>query len=175
MKFLTVKNLVVGVAVCWALYAIVAICVPRSDMGQFGDAFGALNTLFSGLAFAVIFASLFEQRTEFNKQYELQKQQIDQQRDEMGRIEARHRESLKVQSLTNSAVMAKEMYLDKKKDIANLEEQKNSFRNREWSPYLEALLAQFHDTEKALEKSLQTLEAKMYAALEELETYEKKR
>ena len=40
----------------------------REELGQFGDAFGALNTLFSGLAFSALILTLWMQREELTLQ-----------------------------------------------------------------------------------------------------------
>ncbi len=48
----------------WTLYLVVVGCVFQWDWGksgQFGDTFGALNTLFTGLAFVVVLATLIQQ------------------------------------------------------------------------------------------------------------------
>ncbi len=50
-------------------------------MGSFGDSYGALNTLFSGLAFAGIIASLWMQKDELR----LQREELKSQRIEMAR------------------------------------------------------------------------------------------
>jgi hypothetical protein len=54
-----------GVLVVWVAYGIIIIThVFGGDVqksGQFGDTFGALNTLFAGLAFVVLLATLKQQ------------------------------------------------------------------------------------------------------------------
>jgi hypothetical protein len=47
-----------------------------AERGQFGDSFGWLNTLFSGLAFAALVATLFMQKNEL----ELQRQDLEDQK-----------------------------------------------------------------------------------------------
>jgi hypothetical protein len=72
--------LVVGTAAIWGVFG------RPQDAGQFGDLFGGLNALFSGLAFAgVIYAILLQRR-----ELELQRQELQQTREEMerGRVEA---------------------------------------------------------------------------------------
>jgi len=52
------------VFIVWAAYWIVVRCSFNGDIGksgQFGDTFGALNTLFTGLAFVVVLATLIQQ------------------------------------------------------------------------------------------------------------------
>ena len=50
--------------------------------GVFGDSFGALNTLFSGLAFAGIILTIFMQKEELK----LQRKELKMQREEMKRF-----------------------------------------------------------------------------------------
>ena len=61
---------VLAVFLMWLAYAfLIDNFIPsQTDRGLFGDQFGALNTLFSGLAFAIIIVALFLQRKEFSAQ-----------------------------------------------------------------------------------------------------------
>ena len=60
------------IVLCW-LFPIIGI------RGQFGDSFGAINSLFAGLAFAgVIFAIILQK-----KELELQRQELKETRDEI--------------------------------------------------------------------------------------------
>lgn len=56
----------------WALYS-------RQDRGTFGDMFGAVNALFSGLAFATLIYTIFLQRKELS----LQRQELSLTRNEL--------------------------------------------------------------------------------------------
>jgi hypothetical protein len=61
-KYLTILCSVVVVA--WATYWAATMYVFKDNPakgGQFGDTFGCLNTLFTGLAFAVVLATLMDQ------------------------------------------------------------------------------------------------------------------
>jgi hypothetical protein len=61
-KFPTI--LCVLVVAVWSVYWTIAMCAFKGDLtkaGQFGDTFGGLNTLFTGLAFAVVLATLIQQ------------------------------------------------------------------------------------------------------------------
>lgn len=69
-----------GVIILWIANMIFATCYfPGSeDRGQFGDMFGAVNALFSGLAFAgVIWAIILQQQ-----ELEFQRQELESQRQE---------------------------------------------------------------------------------------------
>lgn len=69
-----------GVVLLWVVAAIVILTIPgQLDKGTFGDAFGALNTLFSGLAFAILIATIRLQKTEL----QLQREEMELQRYEM--------------------------------------------------------------------------------------------
>jgi hypothetical protein len=61
-KYLTI--LCATVVVAWAVYWAATMHVFKDNpakAGQFGDTFGCLNTLFTGLAFAVVLATLMDQ------------------------------------------------------------------------------------------------------------------
>lgn len=84
------KNLVllIGFIVfAWACTFIIYFTLPEWDKrGQVGDMFGAVNALFSGLAFAGLFYTIILQRKEFSIQQDqliLQRQELQLQRVEM--------------------------------------------------------------------------------------------
>ncbi len=58
--------LIIGVIILWSLSAILTIIFidQWSDRGTFGDLFGAVNALFSGLAFAALIYTIILQRDE---------------------------------------------------------------------------------------------------------------
>lgn len=64
----TPKKLLLGVIVLWAMNGIVFYWLD--DRGTFGDMFGSINALFSGLAFAGIIYTILLQREELNEQRE---------------------------------------------------------------------------------------------------------
>lgn len=78
---ITFPLLVVGVVAAWFLTPIlVYFGLPAwTERGQFGDVFGAVNALFSGLAFAGLFWALRMQQ----EQVELQRTELSLQRDEL--------------------------------------------------------------------------------------------
>src|SRR5687768_11808438 len=72
---------IVLVSIAWLLYAIL---IPRvysemTERGQFGDSFGALNTLFSGFAFAGIIFTIILQKRELA----LQRRELEYTRKEL--------------------------------------------------------------------------------------------
>jgi hypothetical protein len=73
-------GVVVGICCAWSAVLLVQLWLLGSieRSGQFGDMFGSANALFSGLAFAAIYASLraqhkenIEQQRHFTKQTQL--------------------------------------------------------------------------------------------------------
>ncbi|WP_394651766.1 hypothetical protein [uncultured Acinetobacter sp.] len=75
-------SLIIFVLLLWSTYPLVLKLVlgknDWSSLGTFGDTYGALNTLFSGLAFAVLILSLFLQRKELEAQrIELEAQRLE--------------------------------------------------------------------------------------------------
>jgi hypothetical protein len=78
------KLLLAMVAVVIALWACCFLAVSHflpswAERGQFGDLFGSINALFSGLAFAGLIATIYLQRTELA----LQREELKLQREEM--------------------------------------------------------------------------------------------
>ncbi len=78
--------LFLAVFICWLGYWLVLryhVATP-TDRGQFGDAFGALNALFAGLAFAGLIIAIFLQREDIklqSKALEKQTEEIKLQND----------------------------------------------------------------------------------------------
>ena len=69
----------VGVLVVWGIYLAAVHCGVGFDWassGQFGDTFGGLNALFTGWAFVVVVATLFQQ----SRQIEEARSDIKEQR-----------------------------------------------------------------------------------------------
>ena len=76
------SSLIIFVLLLWSIYPLALKLVFNKDwnsLGPFGDTYGALNTLFSGLAFAVLILSLFLQR----KELEAQRIELEAQRQEI--------------------------------------------------------------------------------------------
>lgn len=68
--------LVLSLWSCWAYRIFGLSGTDIAERGQFGDAFGALNTLFTGLAFIGVVYTMFLQREELNiAQAEMKSQQ----------------------------------------------------------------------------------------------------
>lgn len=88
MKNPSLSTLVIGVLLLWSgLALILIIALPSwSDRGQFGDLFGAANSLFSGLAFVGLFWALRIQSDQLALQQEqlaVQREELKLQREEM--------------------------------------------------------------------------------------------
>ncbi len=86
MKFF---HLVVAVISTWIITAVVIISfIPDWETrGQFGDLFGSVNALFSGLAFAGLYYTIYLQRKQLELQQnelQLQREELKLQREEMG-------------------------------------------------------------------------------------------
>lgn len=70
---------VIAVLVLWTLTFFLFFINDMETRGQFGDMFGAINALFSGLAFAGLIITLFLQKKELS----LQREELQLTRDEM--------------------------------------------------------------------------------------------
>lgn len=90
--------LIVAIILIFLLYwYFVSTAVGTAqDGGFFGDMFGGLNALFSGLAFAVIVYSIFQQR----KEIENQDKALSLQRQEMARTQAELAKTAKLNALS---------------------------------------------------------------------------
>lgn len=72
----------------WVVYLITMSLIPWEDTqrGSFGDMFGAIGALFSGLAFAGVIATLWQQREDLQlqrKDLEMQTRMLESQKNEM--------------------------------------------------------------------------------------------
>ncbi len=92
---------IIGVLVVWSLTFVLYLAISNSDeRGHFGDMFGAVNALFSGLAFAGLIITLILQRQELG----LQREELEQTREEMKNQRAefeKENEILKYQRFEN--------------------------------------------------------------------------
>lgn len=90
-----------GVLFVWALTFFLFFINNSEERGQFGDMFGAVNALFSGLAFVGLIITLILQRREL----ELQRQELTLTRKEMEEQTAefeKQNETLKIQRFENT-------------------------------------------------------------------------
>lgn len=92
-----------GIAVfaLWVISWIYAQCAfdDMAGRGQFGDQFGAVNALFSGLAFAILFVALLMQSRELElqrRQLQLQIVEQRQSREQLARTASAQEQSLQV-------------------------------------------------------------------------------
>lgn len=73
--------LIASVLLVWATsWFFITALLPEDKRGQFGDMFGAVNSLFSGLAFAGLFFAIWLQ----HRQLKMQKKELALQREELG-------------------------------------------------------------------------------------------
>ena len=73
------RRCALGVTIVWALTFLLFFMSDSEKRGQFGDMFGAVNALFSGLAFAGLIITLILQRRELS----LQRDELEQTREEL--------------------------------------------------------------------------------------------
>lgn len=66
-RIIVLSSIVLGLWLAGLVLPLILFCKPE-HRGQFGDQFGAVNALFSGLAFAAIFGSLYAQQEESSRQ-----------------------------------------------------------------------------------------------------------
>ncbi len=85
MKRIWIISIII-VILLWSVNLIVYLWSAEDDIGKFGDVFGAVNSLFSGLAFAGIIISILMQSRDLqmqNKQLSLQSKELKLQRKEL--------------------------------------------------------------------------------------------
>ncbi len=82
-SYLLLFVLMIGVVILWFLsyFVLETLGEDAPTRGQIGDQFGAVNALFSGLAFAGIIYTIFLQRTELG----LQREELAATREELKR------------------------------------------------------------------------------------------
>jgi hypothetical protein len=106
--------LIVGILAIFLLYwyFVSTTINATQDRGFFGDMFGGLNTLFSGLAFAVIAYSIFQQREELALQREelaLQRQEMELTRTELAKTAKLNALSILAQTYSDSLTWMKDI------------------------------------------------------------------
>ncbi|MFF2907928.1 hypothetical protein [Paenibacillus sp. NPDC057934] len=69
-----------GITIIWIVSSIIFLFTYHTH-GEFGDMFGSINTLFSGLAFGGIIYTIYQQRAEFK----LQREELKLQREEVAK------------------------------------------------------------------------------------------
>ena len=92
----------VAVVVTWVLSGLLLYCIP--ERGTFGDMFGAINALFSGLAFVGVVYAILLQR----KELQLQRLELEETRKELSRSAKAQEDSQAALAL--QAEMAKQTY-----------------------------------------------------------------
>lgn len=100
--------LIVFVAILWMIYPyiIVKYLPEENSRGLFGDSFGALNTLFSGFAFAVLIFTIIQQNYQLKMQHEelsLQRKELEMTRNELERSASAQESTEK--SIRNQAIL----------------------------------------------------------------------
>jgi len=96
-----VSLVVIAILLVWIIYGFVVIYTLPDwpERGTFGDMFGAINALFSGLALAGIILAIFLQKQEL----ELQRHELELTRQELARTaeaQEQSREALRTQAYT---------------------------------------------------------------------------
>lgn len=87
-----------GCVICgvWlASFVVIYLCIDEWDVrGQFGDLFGSVNALFSGLAFAGLVITIIQQRHDL----QLQRQAINQSKKDINQ----QNETMKIERFENT-------------------------------------------------------------------------
>ncbi|MFZ6666403.1 hypothetical protein [Peijinzhouia sedimentorum] len=93
-KIITLKSLIITVILIWILSGIVSWFYFKDwkDSASFGDTFGAINSLFSGLALAGIIYTIYLQKTELS----LQRKELEYTREELSRTADAQEQTAKI-------------------------------------------------------------------------------
>lgn len=151
---ITIFILIIGL---WIIYFLfIHKYIPElADQGLFGDSFGALNTLFTGLAFAGVIISLILQK----KELELQRKELELTRIELSKS-AESQESLSSSNRKqviflektarlNALTASLEFWINKKdKDMNFLERQTIEFSIEKTHERIDNILAQLDKMQK---------------------------
>ena len=134
------KNLIVIITICslvfviggWIITYYSLSSLDKDDRGTFGDMFGGINSLFSGLAFCGIIISIIMQSEELK----LQREEIKQNREELkgsriaqeqqGKSLERQAENLKISAKLSALNTLVSYYTEK----AVIEKESNKFNSR---------------------------------------------
>lgn len=150
MKTLTLSLLLIGMVIITVLCyagALIYFTWPVSELsisssGVFGDSFGALTSLFSGLAFAGLIITIHMQREELA----LQRQELKLTREELGgqkkEMQAQN-ETLMVQKFENTFFKMLELFELCRKDITYQDDDHN-FQGRDAIKAVYELLSSYY-------------------------------
>jgi len=140
------------IAGVWACYwwLIANYLESWTERGTFGDAFGALNTLFAGLAFAGVICAIYLQGRELR----LQREELEQTREQLRRsAEAQEQThaTLRLQTRLSamSALVAADAALYEKLSPRSSASEGMSIRIQKQRQQLEDLLKSFDDNESS--------------------------
>ncbi|MEO5905234.1 MAG: hypothetical protein ABIQ11_00810 [Saprospiraceae bacterium] len=91
-EIISLKRLFIYITIGWISSPIVTILIFQNldKMASFGDSFGTINSLFSGLALAGIIYTIFLQKTELS----LQREELKLTRTELKRAADAHEQTL---------------------------------------------------------------------------------
>jgi len=144
--FILAAVIVIGVVIVyrWLLLEYFSVIVPMDQQkalgpGTFGDAFGVVNTLFSGLAFAALVFTIYQQNRQLKTQSEelaLQRHELALQRDELEETRKELKRSADAQERSEKAMAeqaefsalnarlqaANQMYFHKENDLKSVGE-----------------------------------------------------
>ena len=106
----------VAITIIWALsFVLIRIFFKNYEtMGQFGDLFGSINSLYSGLAFAGLIYTIYLQRNEL----ELQRKELQETHNELLRTSKKQEMQLKLNSL-NAKLVAYSIILNPQAGMKN--------------------------------------------------------
>lgn len=93
-KIISLRNLIIIVVSLWIISGIISWIFFQSwtESASFGDTFGAINSLFSGLALAGIIYTIFLQKTELS----LQRKELEYTRQELSRTADAQEQTTKI-------------------------------------------------------------------------------
>lgn len=127
---------------CW--FGLKCLIPDPDERGHFGDQFGAVNALFTGLAFAGVIATLYAQHMESRRQEkrfqtELAQRQAEntaqEQRfqSELARREADFQKQIRLGALTACAEISKELWQHCERQKLDAKQSEDKPRFEEWA------------------------------------------
>jgi hypothetical protein len=144
MKSIHIILLFAGILLLWVITPlIVPLIAPGGKYGTFGDQFGTIASLFSGLAFAGIILALLFQRKEIElqrKDLELQREELRLQREELSKSASAQKTLAEIQKIS-SKLSAMSSIMSNDAEIMNFVQQ----HTNHWEDYLISVRGEIYD------------------------------
>lgn len=143
----------IGIIAAWIIYMLlIPYIVPENKQGTFGDMFGALSSLFSGLAFAGIIYPIYLQKKELG----LQREELEETRKELKRS-ADAQENSEKEFKNQARIMAIAAKINAKGNLNEYYQKRRERLKNNAGPILDEIDELIHTNAESLEEDLEKL------------------